>query len=98
MVVYETIPFKVMDSGTYALARTLAYQLVNVYALRMASIHVLDLHAHDPHRDLSLSIFSYNRDSGRLPLTQEHLQHIRRFHFYSAHAKYVLMKRHERIG
>ena len=89
MVVYETIPYKVMDSGTYALARTLAYQLVNVYALRMASIHVLDLHAHDPHR---------NRGSGRLSLTQEHLQHIRRFHFYSAHAKCVLMKRHERIG
>ena len=38
MVVYETIPDKVMDSGTYAFARTLAYQLVNVYALRMAGV------------------------------------------------------------
>ena len=47
MMAYEAIPGKLMDSGTYAFARTLAYQLVNVYALRMASIHVLDLHAHE---------------------------------------------------
>jgi hypothetical protein len=49
MVVYETIPFKVMDSGTYALARTLAYQLVNVYALRM-----VDAGAPPAHKAFSL--------------------------------------------
>ena len=38
MMAYETIPGKLMDSGTYAFARTLAYQLVNVYALRMAGV------------------------------------------------------------
>jgi hypothetical protein len=38
MLAYEAIPGKLMDSGTYAFARTLAYQLVNVYALRMAGV------------------------------------------------------------
>src|ERR1700721_2806852 len=38
MMAYEAIPGKLMDSGTYAFARTLAYQLVNVYALRMAGV------------------------------------------------------------
>jgi hypothetical protein len=38
MMAYEAIPGKVMDSGTYTFARTLAYQLVNVYALRMAGV------------------------------------------------------------
>jgi hypothetical protein len=38
MMAYEAIPEKLMDSGTYAFARTLAYQLVNVYALRMAGV------------------------------------------------------------
>jgi hypothetical protein len=30
-----------MDSGTYTFARTLAYQLVNVYALRMAGVFMI---------------------------------------------------------
>ena len=30
-----------MDSGTYTFARTLAYELVNVYALRMAGVFML---------------------------------------------------------
>ena len=38
MMAYEAIPGKLMDSGTYAFARTLAYQLANVYALRMAGV------------------------------------------------------------
>ena len=35
---YEESPQKVMDSGTYTFARTLTYELVNVYALRMAGV------------------------------------------------------------
>ena len=38
MMAYEEIPGKLMDFGTYRFARTLAYQLVNVYALRMAGV------------------------------------------------------------
>jgi hypothetical protein len=38
MIAYEAIPGKLMDSGTYAFARTLAYELVNVYGLRMAGV------------------------------------------------------------
>jgi hypothetical protein len=38
MMAYEAIPGKLMDSGTYAFARTLAYELVNIYGLRMAGV------------------------------------------------------------
>src|ERR1700722_18302312 len=38
MIAYEAIPEKLMDSGTYAFARTLAYELVHVYGLRMAGV------------------------------------------------------------
>jgi len=38
MMAYQAIPGKLMDSGTYAFARTLAYELANVYALRMAGV------------------------------------------------------------
>jgi hypothetical protein len=38
MMAYETIPGKLMDSGTYTFARSLAYELVNVYGLRMAGV------------------------------------------------------------
>ncbi len=38
MMAYEAIPGKLMDYGIYTFARTLAYQLVNVYALRMAGV------------------------------------------------------------
>jgi hypothetical protein len=38
LVAYETIPGKLMDFGVYTFARTQAYQLVHVYALRMAGV------------------------------------------------------------
>lgn len=38
LMAYEESPQKVMDSGTYTFARTLTYELVNVYALRMAGV------------------------------------------------------------
>jgi hypothetical protein len=38
MMAYESLPEKLMDSGTYTFARALAYELVNVYALRMAGV------------------------------------------------------------
>jgi MFS family permease len=41
MMAYEEIPRKLMDSGTYTFARTLAYQLVNIYALRMAGVFMI---------------------------------------------------------
>jgi hypothetical protein len=41
MIAYAAIPGKLMDSGTYTFARTLAYQLVNVYALRMAGVFMI---------------------------------------------------------
>jgi hypothetical protein len=41
MMAYQAIPGKLMDSGTYAFARTLAYELVNVYALRMAGVFMI---------------------------------------------------------
>jgi hypothetical protein len=41
MMAYEAIPGKMMDSGVYTFARTLAYELVNVYALRMAGVFMI---------------------------------------------------------
>jgi hypothetical protein len=41
MMAYEAIPEKLMNSGTYTFARTLAYELVNVYALRMAGVFMI---------------------------------------------------------
>jgi hypothetical protein len=38
MMAYEANPGKLMDFGIYTFARTLAYELVNVYALRMAGV------------------------------------------------------------
>jgi hypothetical protein len=38
---YEAMPGTVMDSGTYRFARALGYQLVNVYALRMAGVFMM---------------------------------------------------------
>ena len=38
LMAYEASPQKVMGSGTYTFARTLGYELVNVYALRMAGV------------------------------------------------------------
>jgi hypothetical protein len=53
VIAYEAIPKKLMDSGIYTFARTLGYELANVYALRMAGVFMFsNLHARDPHRDL----------------------------------------------
>ena len=41
MMAYEAMPGKLMDSGTYTFARGLAYELVNVYALRMAGVFMI---------------------------------------------------------
>jgi hypothetical protein len=38
MMAYEANPERLMDSGTYTFARAVAYELVNVYALRMAGV------------------------------------------------------------
>jgi hypothetical protein len=41
MMAYEASPGKLMDSGTYPFARVLAYELVNVYGLRMAGVFMM---------------------------------------------------------
>jgi hypothetical protein len=41
MVAYGAIPGKVLDSGIYTFARTVAYQIVNVYAIRMAAVFMI---------------------------------------------------------
>jgi hypothetical protein len=41
LMAYEAIPGKMMDSGTYTFARALAYELINVYALRMAGVFMI---------------------------------------------------------
>jgi len=41
MMAYEAVPDKLMDSGTYTFARALTYELVNVYALRMAGVFMI---------------------------------------------------------
>ena len=41
IMAYEAIPGTLMDSGTYAFGRAMAYQLVNVYGLRMAGVFVI---------------------------------------------------------
>jgi hypothetical protein len=38
MMAYEAVPGKLMDFGVYNFARTAAYELVHVYALRMAGV------------------------------------------------------------
>ena len=38
MMTYETLPGEMMNSVVYTFARTLTYELVNVYALRMAGV------------------------------------------------------------
>jgi hypothetical protein len=38
LIAYEATPEKFMDSGIYTFARTLGYELANVYALRMAGV------------------------------------------------------------
>ena len=41
MMAYEATPGKLMDFGSYTFARTLAYQLTNVYKLRMAGVFMM---------------------------------------------------------
>ena len=41
IMAYEALPGKTMDSGIYTFARTLAYELVNVYGLRMAGVFMI---------------------------------------------------------
>ncbi|MGC2213759.1 MAG: hypothetical protein WA602_11200 [Silvibacterium sp.] len=41
LTAYEAIPGKVMDFGIYTFARTSAYELTNVYALRMAGVFMI---------------------------------------------------------
>jgi hypothetical protein len=41
ILAYEAARGKLMDSGTYTFARALAYELVNVYALRMAGVFMI---------------------------------------------------------
>src|ERR1700722_13513585 len=41
IMAYEAMPRKLMESGTYTFARTLAYELVNVYTLRMAGVFMI---------------------------------------------------------
>jgi hypothetical protein len=41
MMAYGTIPGKLMDSGIYTFARAVAYQLANVYAIRMAAVFMI---------------------------------------------------------
>jgi hypothetical protein len=38
MMAYQAFPGEMMNSGVYTFARTTAYELVNVYALRMAGV------------------------------------------------------------
>jgi hypothetical protein len=41
MMAYGVIPGKLMESGIYAFARTVAYQFGNVYAIRMAGLFMI---------------------------------------------------------
>jgi len=54
MMIYGETPGKLMESGTYTFGRIVAYQIMNVYAVKMAGgVYDHNLHARDPHRDLS---------------------------------------------
>jgi hypothetical protein len=41
MMAYRVMPGKMLDSGIYTFARTVAYQVVNVYAIRMAAVFMI---------------------------------------------------------
>ena len=41
MMAYAVMPDKLMDSGIYTFARTLAYEIANVYAIRMAAVFMI---------------------------------------------------------
>lgn len=41
MMVYEAMPEKLMESGVYTYGRTVAYQIMNVYAIKMAAAFMI---------------------------------------------------------
>jgi hypothetical protein len=41
LVVYGTMPGRLMESGVYTFGRMVAYQIVNVYALKMAGVFMI---------------------------------------------------------
>lgn len=41
MMVYEAMPDKLMQSGVYTYGRTVAYQIMNVYAIKMAAAFMI---------------------------------------------------------
>jgi hypothetical protein len=41
MMVYRAMPGKLMESGTYTFGRTVAYQIINVYAMKMAGVFMI---------------------------------------------------------
>jgi hypothetical protein len=41
MMIYATTPGKLMESGAYAFGRTVAYQIMNVYAMKMAGVFMI---------------------------------------------------------
>ena len=41
MAAYRTTPGKLMEFGTYTFGRTVAYQIINVYAMKMAGVFMM---------------------------------------------------------
>jgi hypothetical protein len=41
MMIYGTTPGKLVESGTYAFGRTVVYQIINVYAVKMAGVFMI---------------------------------------------------------
>jgi hypothetical protein len=41
MMIYGTMPGKLMESGTYTFGRTVAYHILNVYAVKMAGVFMI---------------------------------------------------------
>ena len=43
LMTFEVIPGKLMDSGIYTFARSVAYQITNVYAVSMAGVFMVSI-------------------------------------------------------
>jgi hypothetical protein len=41
MMIYGTTPGKLVESGTYTFGRTVVYQIINVYAVKMAGVFMI---------------------------------------------------------
>jgi len=41
MMIYGTMPGKLMESGTYTFGRTVTYHIINVYAVKMAGVFMI---------------------------------------------------------